>query len=75
MSAKLPVVKPKQAVKILLKIGFIKKRQTGSHLIMSKSGKIVPIPIHTKDLKKGVLKSIIKQSGLTLQEFLKLVKN
>jgi len=74
MGEKLPAVKPKEAVKVLLKIGFIKKRQTGSHLIMDKSGKIVPVPIHAKDLKKGVLKSIIKQSGLTLKEFLKLLK-
>ena len=73
MSEKLPAVKPKEAVKVLLKIGFIKKRQTGSHLILAKNGKIVPVPMHTKDLKRGVLKSILKQSGLTLKEFLKLI--
>lgn len=73
MSEKLPVIKPKEAVKALLKAGFVKKRQTGSHLILYKNGKIVPIPIHAKDLKKGVFKSIIKQSGLSLKEFIKLV--
>ncbi len=71
---RLPVIKPKQAVKVLLKIGFIKKRQTGSHLILAKRGKIIPVPIHPRDLKKGVIKSIIKHSGLTLKEFLKILK-
>jgi len=74
MSIKLPIIKPREAVKILLKAGFSKKRQTGSHLIMGKDGKIVPIPIHARDLKRGVLKSIIKQSGLSLGNFLKKEK-
>ncbi|OGD57164.1 hypothetical protein A2V71_01935 [Candidatus Berkelbacteria bacterium RBG_13_40_8] len=73
MDEKLPVIKPREAVKVLLKIGFIKKRQTGSHLILSKNGRIVPIPIHAKDLKKGTLKSIMKQSGLTTKDFLKIL--
>ncbi len=70
---RLPVIKPRQAVKVLLKIGFTKKRQTGSHLILAKDGKIIPVPIHPRDLKKGVVKSIIKHSGLTLKEFLKML--
>ncbi len=73
MGEKLPVVKPKEVAKALLKVGFIKKRQTGSHLILYRNGKIVPIPMHNKDLKKGTLKSMIKQSGLSLKEFIKLV--
>ncbi len=31
------------------------------------------IPYHNKDLKKGTIIQIIKQSGLTLEEFLDLV--
>jgi len=72
MSEKLPVLKPKEVVKVLLKVGFVKKRQTGSHLILVKNGKIVPVPIHAKDLKKGVLKSIMKQSELKVEDFIKL---
>lgn len=73
MHDKLPVLKPKEAVKVLIKVGFVKKRQTGSHLILAKGGKIIPIPIHPKDLKKGVVRSIIKQSGLTIKEFTELL--
>lgn len=70
----MPSFKPKEVVKILKKLGFSEKRQTGSHLIMynSEMEKLIPIPIHTKDLKKGLLKGIIKQANSSEEEFLKL---
>lgn len=33
----------------------------------------ITIPIHTKDLKRGTLRGIIAQSGLTVAEFLTLM--
>lgn len=76
MKLKLPILKPREVIKVLTKAGFVKARQTGSHLIMknSKTGKIVPIPIHARSLKKGLLSAIIKEANLTLEEFLKLLK-
>lgn len=74
MSEKLPTIKPKEAVKVLLKAGFVEKRQTGSHLFLYKNSKTVPVPMHNKDLKRGTLKSIIKQSGFTLEDFTKLLR-
>ncbi len=66
--------KAKEVVRILEKLGFVKKRQTGSHLIMFHpvSKKIIPIPVHAKDIKFGLMKSIIKQADSTEKEFLKL---
>lgn len=66
--------KAKEVVSILQKLGFIQKRQTGSHLIMHnlKLNRIIPVPMHTKDIKTGTLKSIIKQAELTEDEFIKL---
>lgn len=32
----------------------------------------IPVPIHAKDVKKGLLKAIIKQAESTEKEFLKL---
>ncbi len=66
--------KAKEVVKILQKLGYIEKRQTGSHLIMynPKLKKIIPVPMHTKDLKKGLLRGIIKQVSSSQEEFLKL---
>lgn len=66
--------RPKEVVSILKKLGFMEKRQTGSHLIMHHSikNKIIPVPIHTKDIKKGLTKGIIKQAESTEKEFIKL---
>ena len=66
--------KAKEVVRILEKLGFIQKRQTGSHLIMFHPGRktIIPVPMHTKDIKIGLLRSIIKQAHSTEREFLKL---
>ncbi|GEM_PF-6210317 len=35
--------------------------------------KIIPIPMHGKDLKRGLLRHIIKQAELTVAEFLNLL--
>lgn len=66
--------KPREVISILQKLGFIRKRQTGSHAIMHNpsSRKTIPVPMHAKDIKKGLLRSIIKQADSTEKEFLKL---
>ncbi len=66
--------KPREIVKILTKLGYIQKRQTGSHLIMynSRTKQTIPVPMHTKELKKGLVKGIIKQADSTEKAFLKL---
>ena len=66
--------KPREVISILKKLGFVYKRQTGSHVMMYNpiSGETIPIPYHVKDLKKGVLHSVIKRAGSTEEEFLKL---
>lgn len=74
---KLPVIKPKELVRVLEKRGCIFKRQTGSHRIFYYPGKriIITVPIHAKDIKKGLLRSIIKELDLSTEEFLKLLKD
>jgi predicted RNA binding protein YcfA (HicA-like mRNA interferase family) len=71
--AKLPVVKPKEVVRALQKAGFYIHHQTGSHarlLHATDPERRVTVPIHNKDLPKGTLASILRQAGLTLDEFL-----
>ncbi|MCI0697385.1 type II toxin-antitoxin system HicA family toxin [candidate division KSB1 bacterium] len=71
--AKLPIVKPKEAIRALQKAGFHIHHQTGSHarLIHSTNPALrVTVPIHNKDLPKGTLANIIRQAGLNLDEFL-----
>lgn len=66
--------KPKEVIRILEKLGFIRKRQTGSHVIMysSKLKRTIPVPFHVKDVKRGLLLGIAKQAESSEEEFIKL---
>lgn len=72
---KLLALKPREVVRILEKAGFIMVRQRGSHIHMKhpdQPGRWVTIPYHRRDLARKTLASIIRQAGLTVEEFLKL---
>lgn len=70
----IPSFKPRELIKKFEKAGYIVDRQKGSHVILyhPTEGKRLTIPLHVKNMPKGTLFSIIKQSGLTREEFLKL---
>lgn len=70
--SKIPALKPIEVIKILKKAGFKFIRQKGSHQIYLKNNRAVTVPYHNSDLRKGTLIAIIKQSGLTLREFIHL---
>jgi len=71
---RMPALKPKEVITILDKAGYYIDHTTGSHYIMRHPDytQRTPVPYHAKDIKKGVLRSIIKQSGLSKEEFLSL---
>lgn len=69
---RLPGLRPREVAAILERAGFGLARQSGSHRIYVKADLGVTIPWHSKDLRKGTLRHIIKQSGLSLDEFLDL---
>ena len=75
MSRKLPVISGKQLSKILNNIGYLFDHQTGSHLILRNihpPHRRLTIPNH-KEIAKGTLRSIIRQAGLTTEEFRNMV--
>jgi predicted RNA binding protein YcfA (HicA-like mRNA interferase family) len=53
---------------IMERQGWTFARQTGSHMMMQKSGITVPVPDH-RELATGTLSSIIRQSGLARSLF------
>jgi predicted RNA binding protein YcfA (HicA-like mRNA interferase family) len=73
---KLPVLSGREVIKILSKIGFAKKRQKGSHVILIKetegSKKALIVPLH-REVDPGTLLEIIRQAGLKREEFEKLL--
>lgn len=75
MSQKLPRVTSSQVIKALEKLDFSFTRQSGSHKIYKNAqGKRVTIPSHKgKVLHPKVLKSILKDADVSVDEFLKLL--
>ena len=73
---KLPILSSREILKALNSLGFQITRQSGSHIILVKivdNKKLtVVVPKHD-EIAKGTLLSIISQSGLTKEEFLKLL--
>ena len=70
----LPRISGRDCVQALKKVGFYLKRQEGSHMILRRDnpfGQVV-VPDH-KELDRGTLRSIIRQSGLSVDEFTKLL--
>jgi predicted RNA binding protein YcfA (HicA-like mRNA interferase family) len=70
----LPNVSGREVVKAFGKDGWEFVRQKGSHMIMVKPGHIasLSIPDH-KEIAKGTLRSLIRSSGLSVEEFVELL--
>lgn len=62
-------MKGNELVKTLVKHGFKLERVNGSHHIMhnDKNGITVSVPCHNKEIKKGLLLKILKDTGLKLR--------
>ena len=74
MSA-LPLISGREVVAALLKIGYEKDRQKGSHIVLRQAvypHRRVVVPDH-REVAKGTLRKIIRQVGLTVEEFKKLL--
>ena len=72
--SKLPVVSAAQCIRALEKTGFVVYRQRGSHITMVRTTPPAQttIPNH-KELDRGTLRAIIRQAGLTVDEFIALL--
>lgn len=64
----------KEAVKVFQKLGWQKIGQVGSHVVLVKSGvkANLSIPQH-KELSVGTLHALIRNAGLTVDEFINLL--
>jgi predicted RNA binding protein YcfA (HicA-like mRNA interferase family) len=73
--AKLPKISGKEMCKILEKLGFEKVFGKGSHIrFIHKDGRRTVVPVHgNEDLGVGLLLEILKQVGLSREDFEKLV--
>jgi predicted RNA binding protein YcfA (HicA-like mRNA interferase family) len=72
----LPNVTGNAAITAFQKAGFEIVRRNGSHVVLKKSGHKynLSVPVHgKKSLGKGLLKSLIDNAGMTLEEFCELL--
>ena len=72
----LPLVSGREVVAALARLGYEKDRQKGSHIVLRQTvhpHRRLVIPDH-KEVAKGTLRAIIKQAGLTVEEFNKLLR-
>lgn len=69
---KIPVLKPQEIVRLLAAKGFIEVRQRGSHKqFRHTDGRATTVPYHAgRDVAPVLLKQILKDVGLTIEEFL-----
>jgi predicted RNA binding protein YcfA (HicA-like mRNA interferase family) len=73
--SKLPLVSGREVVRALAKIGYERDRQRGSHIVLrqvAEPHRRLTVPDHD-EIAKGTLRSIIRESGLTVEEFVDLL--
>ena len=71
----LPRVSGRKIVIALEKYGYEKDRQKGSHIVMRQTiypYRRIVVPDH-REVAKGTLRAIIRQIGLTVEEFKKII--
>ena len=74
--SRLPRLTPRKVVAVLKRAGFVLDRVRGSHYQFyhpAKPDLVLSVPYHTRDLPTGTLHAIIKQAGMTQEEFQRLL--
>jgi predicted RNA binding protein YcfA (HicA-like mRNA interferase family) len=76
MPPRVPVVKARDVIRALEKAGFFVHHTTGSHAQLKHHGRPglrVTVPQHSGDIPPPILRSILRQAGLSIEEFLALL--
>lgn len=62
--------KAREVLARLKRAGFVVKRQSGSHVVLRHAdGRQTYVAMHTEDVPKGTFRSILRQAGLTEEQF------
>ena len=73
--SKLPVVSGRESVCAFEKLGYVFDHQTGSHMILRREApphRRLSVPDH-KELAKGTLRKLVREAGMTVEEFSSLL--
>jgi len=73
--SKLPAISGQDAARAFGKVGYVLDHQTGSHMILRQSDaphRRLSVPNH-RELASGTLRALIRQAGLTVEQFVSLL--
>lgn len=71
---KLPRISGRECIRALERAGFYRKRRAGSHVVLRRAEPFAQVVVPDHDeLDRGTLRAIIKQTGLSVDEFLRLL--
>jgi len=76
MIQRLPALRAREVIGALQRAGFVVSRTSGSHCRLihaSDPARKVTIPLHTGDIRRGTLRSIVNQAGMTVEQFAALL--
>lgn len=72
---KLIPIKPKRLIKILISLGFSQRDAQGSHVFFRhQDGRTTVVPMHNRELSKGLLRKILNDIQLSIEQYDKLRK-
>lgn len=73
----LPIIQSNELIRALEKTGFEYVRQRGSHVRMRHpDGRVVTVPVHAgQDIGRGLLRKILRDTELTVDDLLDLLKS
>jgi predicted RNA binding protein YcfA (HicA-like mRNA interferase family) len=66
---KLPHLSGAEIIRALERLGFVRARQKGSHVVMKRGSVGCVVPLH-REVKIGTLSGILRQAGITAEEFI-----
>jgi predicted RNA binding protein YcfA (HicA-like mRNA interferase family) len=69
MTKRLPQVTPREVIAALMRSGFDVHHMTGSHYVLKRENLRVTVAYHNKNLKRGTLAALIRQAGLSAEQF------
>jgi predicted RNA binding protein YcfA (HicA-like mRNA interferase family) len=70
---KLPVISATEAIRAFERLGFSIVRQRGSHIVLRRDSSGCVVPNH-RELKAGTLSGVLKQAGISPDEFIKALR-
>lgn len=70
---KLPVISAAEAIRAFERLGFTIVRQRGSHIVLRRGSSGCVVPNH-RELKVGTLSGVLKQAGVSPDEFIKSLR-